>query len=109
MKVWWIKTFIFFKEKKFIFTNLQVLLLVQGLLYSAIRLGIKCKLPFLLRNHRYFRNGFLMYFLEWSYSLFHQMILIRKLEVSGSYAVHKPQGASSHRACFCDREKEFLL
>ena len=41
-----------------------MLLLVQDLLYSAIRLGIKCKLPFLLRNHHYYRNGFLMYFLE---------------------------------------------
>ena len=47
-----------------------MLLLVQDLLYYAIRPGIKRKFPFLLRNQHYFRNVFLMYFLESRDSLF---------------------------------------
>lgn len=77
-----------------------MLLLVQDLLYYAIRPGIKRKFPFLLRNQHYFRNVFLMYFLESSDSLFHQMILIWKSEVNRSYVVHKPQGVSFHSSPF---------
>ena len=47
---------------------------MQDLLYHAIRPGIKRKFPFLLRNQHYFRNVFLVYFLELSDSLFHQLI-----------------------------------
>ena len=41
-----------------------MLLLVQDLIYYAIRLGIKRKFPFLLRNQHYFRTCFSCIFLN---------------------------------------------